>query len=144
MTTGSTDTYGILEDSGCGYLASNDDYDDSKDSNFRISQPVTAGTYYVTIRHSRDYGTGSYTLYVYFSEDDYGNDYSTATAVSLNSTRGGSIETAGDIDYFRVDVTSSGTLSVSTTGSMDTYGYLENSDCNYQQVVLLKSQKIIP
>ncbi len=60
--------------------------------------------------------------------DDHGNTCSTATSVILNSTRGGIIETAGDIDYFRVDVTSSGTLSVYTTGQSSGTGSYKKKD----------------
>ena len=62
---------------------------------------------------------------------DDGDSCATATPITLSGgagSRSGSL-TAGDYDYFRVDVTSSGTLTVYTTGSTDTYGYLKNSDC---------------
>ena len=62
--------------------------------------------------------------------DDHGNDCSSATSVSVNSTRTGSIETGGDSDYFRVQVPTSGTLTVYTTGSTDTFGELRNSACS--------------
>ena len=62
---------------------------------------------------------------------DDGDTCATATPITLSGgagSRSGSL-TAGDYDYFRVDVTSPGTLTVYTTGSTDTYGYLKNSDC---------------
>ena len=59
--------------------------------------------------------------------DDHGNSTSTATNAGLNSSVAGRIETGGDNDYFRISVTDSGTLTVSSTGSFDTYGYLLNS-----------------
>ncbi len=62
--------------------------------------------------------------------DDHGNDCGSATSVSVNSTRSGSIETGGDSDYFQVQVPSSGTLTVYTTGSTDTFGELRDSACS--------------
>ena len=53
--------------------------------------------------------------------DDHGNIFSQATQVSLGSSAAGSL-LAGDIDYFRVTMSSSGTLVAYTTGSTDTYG----------------------
>lgn len=62
--------------------------------------------------------------------DDHGNNCSSATTVGINSTTNGSVETAGDYDYFREQVPSSGTLTLYTTGGTDTYGYLKDSSCN--------------
>ena len=62
--------------------------------------------------------------------DDHGNICSSATSVSINSASNGSIETAGDSDYFQVQVSSSGTLTVYTSGSTDTLGELRNSACS--------------
>ena len=59
--------------------------------------------------------------------DDHSNTRSGATSLSLGGSRSGRIETGGDVDYFRVQVSSSGTLRVYTTGNTDTYGTLQNS-----------------
>ncbi|MGD9732696.1 MAG: CHAP domain-containing protein [Desulfamplus sp.] len=59
--------------------------------------------------------------------DDYGNSCDNAFPVNVNSTINGKIETSGDYDYFKVQVPSSGTLTVYTTGSTDTYGFLKNA-----------------
>ena len=53
--------------------------------------------------------------------DDHGDTLSEATQVALGSSTAGSL-LAGDIDYFRVTVSSLGTLVAYTTGSTDTYG----------------------
>ncbi len=53
--------------------------------------------------------------------DDHGGTLSEATQVSLGSSIEGSLS-AGDTDYFRVTMNSSGTLVAYTTGSTDTYG----------------------
>ncbi len=58
--------------------------------------------------------------------DDHGNTRSSATSLSLGSSRSGQIETGSDVDYFRVQVSGSGTLTVYTTGSLDTQGELQS------------------
>ncbi|MCB4752686.1 MAG: RICIN domain-containing protein [Sulfurovum sp.] len=56
--------------------------------------------------------------------DDHGNDRSRATIVKPNSTTSGSIELAGDEDWFKIVIPRSGRLIVNTTGLTDTYGCL--------------------
>ncbi len=129
-TTGSTDTYGYLNNSSNTNIAYNDDASGSSNRNFKIVKPVSSGTYYIAVRHYSTTKTGVYTLNVNFTAsttDDHGNSSASATSMSLNSTKSGNIERGGDYDYFKVQVTSSGTLTVYTTGSTDTYGYLKNS-----------------
>ena len=60
-------------------------------------------------------------------EDDHSNTRSDATSLSLGGSRSGRIEAGGDVDYFRVQVSRSGILTVYTTGNTDTYGTLQNS-----------------
>ena len=65
-TTGSTDTFGIFEDSAGTSLATNDD--GGSGSNFRISHTVsTAGTYYIIVRGYSSTTTGNYQLNVSIS-----------------------------------------------------------------------------
>ena len=123
-TTGSTDTYGRLESSSGSTLATNDD--GGSGSNFRIVRNVTAGTYYIRVTGYRS-ETGGYTLRANMATDDHGNTRATATSISLDSPLTGRIDPAGEIDYFRLEATSDGELTVETTGSTDTYGYLEDS-----------------
>ncbi len=56
--------------------------------------------------------------------DDHGNSIVAATLIGQNSTTNGTFEKGGDNDYFRINVTSNGTLSVESTGSTDTAGDL--------------------
>ena len=58
--------------------------------------------------------------------DDHGGDRASATRVGAGSDTQGSLS-AGDVDYFRVDVDESGTLEVYTSGGVDTVGQLEDS-----------------
>ncbi len=125
-TSGGTDTFGWLESSdGAGRL---EDRGSGEGWNFRITLDVSPGTYYVRVT-GREGDTGSYTLHVRLEESssaDHGGTRETATRVSLPSETSGAL-TAGDIDYFRIDVPSSGSLEVYTSGSTDTYGRLESS-----------------
>ena len=61
------------------------------------------------------------------SGDDHGDTPSSATALAVGSSQSGQLETGGDVDYFRVEVSASGDLTVHTTGSLDTRGQLEDS-----------------
>ena len=57
-----------------------------------------------------------------------GNTRERATEVGPHSTATRALEYPGDVDYFRVDVTQAGRLTVWTTGSTDTVGYLQNQE----------------
>ena len=59
--------------------------------------------------------------------DDHGDSPSSATPLAVGSSQSGQLEPGGDVDYFRVQVTASGDLTVHTTGSLDTKGQLEDS-----------------
>ncbi len=62
--------------------------------------------------------------------DDHGNARASATEVDIPSTTAGRLAGrlgARDVDYFRVEIASPGTLTVETTGPTDTYAYLENA-----------------
>ena len=109
-------------------------------TNISISVPFTAppnGTYYthlavveypnlttvldhLTMDGTVTFGPGSQPP----PSDDHGNSFSSATSMSLNSSRNGRLEVNGDQDVFRVTVSESGTLSVSTSGGTDTVGAL--------------------
>ena len=59
--------------------------------------------------------------------DDYGNNMGTATVLSQNGSLAGSLDYASDVDYFRVNVTGAGAMTMQTSGTTDTYGLLLNS-----------------
>lgn len=61
------------------------------------------------------------------SLDDHGNGISSATPIAIDSSTPGRINSPGDNDYFRLQVGTAGTLTLYTTGSTDTYGYLLNA-----------------
>ena len=58
------------------------------------------------------------------------NTRATAVSIAVNSSAGGSISPAGDMDYWRINAPSAGQLVVETTGATDTIGVLEDSAGN--------------
>ncbi|MCB4745369.1 MAG: DUF1566 domain-containing protein, partial [Sulfurovum sp.] len=64
-TTGTTDTVGTLYNASGTELKTNDN--NGSGNNFKISQTVTAGTYYVKVKHSSATGTGNYNLATKFT-----------------------------------------------------------------------------
>ncbi|MCB4782584.1 MAG: PPC domain-containing protein, partial [Sulfurovum sp.] len=122
-TTGSTDTVGTLLDASGNKIVRNDNANGSLGSNFKISKGVTTGTYYVEVKHYRSVSTGHYTLVSHFIPD-HANSETTAISIDLNSTTQDRIEVAGDEDWFKIVIPRRGTLTVSTTGSTDTEGFL--------------------
>ena len=61
------------------------------------------------------------------NSDDHPNTRPLATRLTPGSSLAGQIETGGDVDYFKVQVGQAGTLTVHTTGRLDTKGTLENN-----------------
>ena len=122
-TTGSLDTEGTLQDSS-GDRLERDSRSGSGD-NFLIQRTVSAGTYYVKVEGWFD--TGDYTVHARFEADDHSDTRSGATRLSLGSSHAGRIATRDDVDYFKVEVSQAGVLTVYTTGSLDTEGTLQDS-----------------
>ena len=61
------------------------------------------------------------------SEDDHGNERPTATSLILGTELPGRFEMGGDVDYFRLRLSESTSVAIYTTGSLDTYGQLEDA-----------------
>ncbi len=112
---------GTLEDSKGDSLVTQ-----KSSGNFRIVHAVSAGTYYVKVEGHGYYNTGSYTIHASVISD-HSNTRATATPLPLGDSLAGQIEPAGDVDYFKVEVSNSGKLTVYTTGSSDTKGTLEDN-----------------
>ena len=126
-TSGDTDTLGYFGGADGRWLSQNDD--NGTDVNFRIVRQVTAGTYYVAVVGGEGRTTtGAYTFHVGFTADgaaaDHGDTRERATRVEVNTQTEGALERAGDVDYFRVAVPRAGRLTVETTGTTDTFGYV--------------------
>ena len=153
-STGITDVYGYLLSSSGSELASNDDGGQGR--NFQIGHSVSAGTYYVRVRHYDSTETGDYTVHSSFtassssgggsggsgsgsgsggsgsggSSSGSGSGSSSVSweyTLPLNGSSSDSIDSGGEEDVYRIAVTGSGTLTVQSTGSTDTYGELLSS-----------------
>ena len=136
-TTSSIDTYGTLQNSSGSELATDDD--GGSGQNFSIEHAVNAGTYYIQVRGYSSSATGSYTVYARFQSSSGGGGgggggggsggetRADAADLALGNSHRREIEIGGNVDWFRVQVRGSGTLTVYTTGSTDTYGTLQNS-----------------
>lgn len=127
-TQGSTDTFGDLLDAAGTVLVSNDDANGS--INFSINYQLSAGTYYIRVRHYYNYiASGAYQLLLSASPpaDDHSNSYSSATNISVPSSTAGAINYMGDWDLFKFTLTVAKEITVSTTGNTDTQGRLRDS-----------------
>ena len=85
--------------------------------------PSTTGTYAMTYTVTDEDGD---TDALSFAVTVSGDDRASATQVEVGSDTPGAL-TAGDVDYFRVDVNAAGTLEVYSSGGVDTVGRLENA-----------------
>ena len=129
-TTGSTDTTGRLF--SLDRTTDVRDDDGGSGTNFRIETDISEGTYYVEV-DGYDNAVGEYTLHIEFEEaeqddgDDHGDSRTAATDVDVDTDVAGTIGAEDDVDVFRIEVESSGELTVYTTGSLDTEGRLSNA-----------------
>ena len=107
-TTGDFDTAGWLYDSNGGLLVSNDDLTRGRENNFHLRAILPSGVYYVSVGGDRT-ETGDYTLHAE-AVTDSGSATGTAPLLNLDSPAAGTVDTAGDADYFRLDFTESTNL----------------------------------
>ena len=113
-TTDGLDTAGSLQDKNGVELPSNDI---SSIFNFRISAPLNPGTYYIGVEGSNSLRTGDYVLHV-----------DIATDIGLNSSVSGTIDPAGDVDYFSIDISTTAFVTIYTTGGLNTAGSLQDNN----------------
>ena len=108
----------------------------SRESRF-IRAPTAPGTYYYgacidTVpgesNTRNNCSTGVRVVVRNEPTDDHGNTRGRASQVNLNRTARGALERSGDVDYFRVVVTRTGTLTVKTEGPTDTVGELQRAN----------------
>lgn len=62
--------------------------------------------------------------------DDFGDSCNEAAGLGENSSVAGNLEAAGDLDYFRVEVSVAGVLTVNTAGDTNTTGRLKDAGCS--------------
>ena len=95
---------------------------------FRIVQTLDAGTYYVAVKTTVTTETGNYLLRLYdVGTDTHGGTRAAATSVALNSDTSGVIYAGSDEDYFSFTLTTADSVTIQTTGSTDTEGWLYDS-----------------
>ena len=130
FTTGGLNTVGRLINS-VGTEVDSDDQSGTND-NFLISRLLEQGIYYIEVRSSGT-ETGDYRLRVDTVGDDvltdHGDTRETATTLTLtvDTSVSGRIDPADDVDYFRIDISTSIFVDIFTTGNLDTVGRLINS-----------------
>ena len=137
-TTGATDTVGALQGATGQTLTEADD--GGTETNFRLERHVQAGTYYVSVTGGESApGVGLYTLAVRFtpvgggtsvgsvvpaprdSPPATGEEQSRPAALRVNTETRGTLEQAGEVDYFRVEVEEAGTVMVEASGAAAAY-----------------------
>ncbi|MEI6176360.1 MAG: BACON domain-containing carbohydrate-binding protein [Verrucomicrobiota bacterium] len=62
--------------------------------------------------------------------DDHGDTIETSTPITVNGSIQGVIEAEGDVDVFQIVLPAIGELTLGTTGTLDTFGYLLDADGN--------------
>ena len=136
-TSGSLDTMGYLYSSNGTLITSNDDGGGSL--NFSITEELTYGaTYYVKVKA---YGsnTGNYNIRVGYTtqsssgggnDSDGSNDQASAIQLTLNSWQSGEICCPDAEIWYKFTPGTSAYYTVYTIGSLDTYGYLYDSNSN--------------
>ena len=75
--------------------------------------PSVSGTYYLA---ARSINAGDYTVNLATSSDDYSNNPTTTGVVNVGSSVSGTINVAGDHDWFRVNLTANTLYDITTTG----------------------------
>ena len=105
-TTGDLDSWGQLHDSNGRLIALNNNLVRGREHNFHIRAYLPRGVYYIAVFSADDITAGNYTLHTQVAMD-LGNTAETATRPVFDSPIPGTIDTASDADYFRLDVTQS-------------------------------------
>ena len=115
-TTGDSDTYGNLQDSG--NVVKIADNNSGEGNNFSYTITLEPGTYYIVMCMENTYQAGDYVLHI-DQTDDYSDTYTGTPMGALSSNPSGLIEDPGDIDYFTFVAASSSRVKVTFTGNID-------------------------
>ena len=127
-TSGDTDTFGSVED-GAGRAQTSSS--GGSGQNFFVGGLLQSGTHYVRV--SGEHGaTGDYMLHVHHEGADGANTRETASVLAFDalvpvSIGPASIAPVGDVDYWRIEVPTPGTVMAETESAIDTLGALEDS-----------------
>lgn len=126
---------GIYNANGVAISGTSDDDSGQGNNSFIEFTADTSGTYYLS---STAYGTGTGTYKLTLndttitseSNDDYGETTQTAGSVTLEVTKQGSIETAGDNDWFAVTLSAGTSYEINLEGSPTNAGDLSDTYFN--------------
>ena len=114
-TTGEIDTVGGLYDSNFNLVAFNDDsLIQGRRAHFQIRRKVSPRIYYIVVDGYR-FGTGDYTIHTREVRDPGSTTY-TATRLELEDPAPGTVDYAGDADYFRLELTTPTSLILYALG----------------------------
>ena len=103
-TTGDLDSWGQLHASNGRLIALNNNLVTSTEHNFHIRAILPRGVYYIAVFSADEITVGNYALHVQVATDP-GNTTGTATNLIFDTPTAGTIDTAFDADYFRLDFT---------------------------------------
>jgi len=105
----------------------------AKTTSFVVSfKPTTAGAQSAVLTiSSNDPDENPFTVNLTGSgqaaSDDHGNSIATATAITVPGTKSGVISTGTDLDFFKFTLTATRTVTIRSSGSLDTWGTLYNA-----------------
>ncbi|XOV86948.1 MAG: C13 family peptidase [Pseudomonadota bacterium] len=122
---GETDTFAYLYNSDRVLLESDDD--SAGEGNFLLEGELAAGTYLIEVRGFNREVAGAYSLDVTFeqnvvADDGCGASPADARDVGPAGVTACTLESGGDQDYFRVVLNERGSLTLRSSGNLDTLG----------------------
>ena len=124
------DTYLRLRDSAGTSITFDDDSGTGYDSRLTFTAS-SSGTYFLSAGSASSTGIGTYTVSATDVTppitDDYTSTTSTTGTVSVGGTKTGSIETAGDTDWFKISLVAGVTYTFDAMGSPSGKGTLADT-----------------
>ena len=132
-TTGSADTLGRLEYENGSFIAQ--DANSGQGLNFRLTNTLGPGTYYIRVCGETDQDLGDYSIHVDMLPTVWpvprpAPSAATETLV-LNTPHNSSLTGAGDTDWYQFTLHHQREVAIYTTGSADTLGRLEHEDGSF-------------
>ncbi len=107
----------------------NDDF--GNNTAFTLAANVTPGSYYLVVSGTTASASGSYSITATVGAsggpDDHGNNSGTASVANPGDAEMGVLEYLGDVDVFRVTLTTAGELTLQSTGVADTFLTLKDN-----------------
>ena len=131
-TSGDIDTYGSVYDADGRLLAFNDS-SGSEENFYAVAQLPGAGTYYVLVEGYFGDTTGDYVVNFELNTDPTNGDQAgdrvvEASPLALNGTSGQGVNYWGDLDFFQLELTQPGRLTVFSSGELDLVGAVFNTE----------------